>query len=219
MISARPHRRFAEQRPAGRRRAGFTLVEILLVLVVLATIAALISPVALRIFGDYALKQSAEAVRSDLTRARLNAVQEGVVYEFRAESGGDRWVVVPAEREAGSADPDAVTDWVPVSAGTLSEGVTFPSDGALSLTTGRPTADYFLGLPDASQLAQLQWAPPIRFQPDGTAAEAFVTISDERGGVRVAVRSLTGTASIEPVPVPTLGGPTLGTPNAGSMSR
>ncbi|MEM9703263.1 MAG: prepilin-type N-terminal cleavage/methylation domain-containing protein [Planctomycetota bacterium] len=203
------------RRPGLTVRGGFTLVEMLLVLVVLVTLATAVIPTATRFFGDYALKQSAEAVQNDLARARLDAVQQGVVYEFRAEAGGDRWVIVPASREPGlqGADGDtAPAVYVPVRSGTLAEGVTFASDGTLAALTDRPEMDYFSGLPDASQLAQLQWSNPIQFRADGTADDASVTLSDEEGGLRVVVRGLTGAAAVEPVPQPTLSGaPQLGT--------
>ncbi|MFH5802556.1 prepilin-type N-terminal cleavage/methylation domain-containing protein, partial [Alienimonas sp. DA493] len=141
----------AHARPFLRAPRGFTLVEILLVLTVLAVLAAVVAPSALRFFGDYALRSSAEAVRSDLARARLDAVQEGVPYEFRAEANGERWVVVPAEREtavvgavgsgaglagaaATGAAASAAGDWVPVRSGTLAEGVTFPATSSLPPT-------------------------------------------------------------------------------------
>ena len=193
-------------RPAHRRlfpsaRGGFTLVEVLLVLVVLATLAAVVAPAALRVFEDYALKQSAEAVRDDLTRARLDAVQEGVIYEFRAETGGTRWVVVPGEREPaanpglGPADP---LSWVPVRAGTLAEGVTFTTARTSGPVGGRLEPEYFAGLPDAAGLAGAQWSLPLRFLPDGTAAAAAeVSVTDEEGRVlAVSVRPLTGAATV-----------------------
>ncbi|QDT17566.1 hypothetical protein CA12_36940 [Alienimonas californiensis] len=184
-------------------------MEILLVLTVLAVLAAVVAPTALRFFGDYALRSSAEAVRGDLARARLDAVQEGVPYEFRAEANGRRWVVVPAEREqapVASAAAPVQVDWVPVRTGTLAEGVTFPSTASLMPTAGRPAANYFEGLPNAAELGMAQWSDPIRFLPDGTASASSVTLADDIGGLRVVVRSMTGAASIEPVERPTLPG-------------
>jgi len=193
-------RRVAVRRRFAVGRLGFTLVELLLVLVVLATLAALTVPAALRLFDDYALRESAEAIRGDLERARIDAVETGVIYEFRAEAGGDRWVVVPAERETATVAGVQSTEWVPVRGGTLAEGVTFPSTSALVPTAARPTAEYFEGLPNAPELGQAQWSAPIRFSPDGTAAAASVTIAAEDGRtVTVSVRALTGAPTIEPV--------------------
>ena len=199
----RPVRPSPRQRPRVGGRRGFTLIELLLVLTVLATLAAVVTPAALRMFGDYGLKQSAEAIRGDLTRARLDAVQEGVIYEFRAETNGARWVVVPGEREPAPPTelgqvPDS-GDWVPVRSGTLAEGVTFTRAGSADPLGGRLEPTYFAGLPDASELSQAQWSEPIRFYPDGTAAAAAVSLTDESGGLRVVVRPVTGTASVEPL--------------------
>ena len=196
------------RRPRDRRphRTGFTLVELLLVLAVLATLAAVAVPAFLRVFDDYALKESAEAVRDDLTRARLSAAEQGVVYQFRAEVDGPHWAVVPAEREpvGGSADPLAsadLSDYVPVRSGLLSTGVTFA--GARAATDGggpiggRLDLEYFAGLPDAAALAQLSWADPVLFFPDGTSAGATVTLADDQGrALPIAVRALTGAATV-----------------------
>ena len=199
--------------PPYPHRPGFTLVEVLVVLVLLATIAAVVAPAALRVFDGYGLKQSAEAVRDDLTRARLSAVQEGVEYHFRTEPGGARWVVIPGERER--AAPDAPPSYVPVRSGTLSAGVTFLSAAPAGsaggptgfLTGGALDPALFEGLPDAQALAGLNWADPLVFLPDGTAERGFVAMTDEDGlAVRVEVRSLTGAAAVGPIEAAESGG-------------
>ena len=189
----------------GCRYGGFTLVEVLVVLALLATIAAVVAPAALRVFDGYGLKQSAEAVRDDLTRARLSAVQEGVEYHFRTEPGGARWVVIPGERER--AAPDAPPTYVPVRSGTLSAGVTFLSAAPAGLAGGTLDPALFEGLPDAQALAGLNWADPLVFLPDGTAERGIVTMTDEEGlAVRIAVRSLTGAATVGPIAAADSGG-------------
>ncbi|MFH5806349.1 hypothetical protein, partial [Alienimonas sp. DA493] len=79
-------------------------------------------------------------------------------------------------------------------------------------------ANYFDGLPNAAELGMAQWSDPIRFLPDGTATAASVTLADEVGALRVVVRSLTGSASIEPVERPTLTG-TQPAPLSGAAQR
>ena len=186
-------------------RAGFTLVEALVVLALLATVAAVVTPAALRVFEGYALKQSAEAVRDDLTRARLSAVQEGMEYHFRTEPGGARWVVIPGEREP--VAPDGQPAYVPVRSGTLAAGVTFLSDAPAELAGGALDPALFEGLPDAQALAGLNWADPLVFLPDGTAERETVTVADDGGrAMRVAVRALTGAATVGPVEASPAGG-------------
>ena len=177
-------------------RAGFTLVEILLVITLLAVLAAAAVPAALRVFDDYALKESGEAIRDDLARARLSAVQEGIEYHFRVEPNGTRWVVIPGERDV-AADPDAPPAYVPVRSGQLPSEVTFVSDAPASQIGGQLDPSLFEGLPDGAALAQLQWSDPLVFLPDGTAAGGTVTVGDDEQRVlSVAVRPLTGAASV-----------------------
>ena len=161
-------------------------------------------------FADYPLKTSAEAVRDDLARARLSAVQEGVEYHFRAEPGGGHWVVVPGERDV-AGSPDAAPAYVPVRSGTLASGVTFlaadqatPAAGAAG---GTLDPALFAGLPDAAMLAGLRWADPVVFLPDGTAVAGAVAVGDEDGRMlRVGVRPLTGAATVGAVEASPAGG-------------
>ena len=187
-------------------RPAFTLVEVLIVLALLATVAAAVAPAALRVFEGYGLKRSAEAVRDDLTRARLSAVQEGVEYHFRTEPGGARWVVIPGERERAAAE-GAPPAYVPVRSGVLAAGVTFLSDAPPGLAGGALDPALFEGLPDAAALAALNWADPVVFLPDGTGERAVVTLTDDGGrAMRIAVRPLTGAATVGPVEAAPSGG-------------
>ena len=197
--SPRGPRRRGAFAPASR---GFTLIEVLLVTVLLATLAAVTVPSLLRVFDEYSLSTSGEAVRGALSRARISAAREGVTYEFRTEPGGPRWVVVPGEREPAPQGTDAAAAAVPVFTGTLADGVRFPrAAGSSQLAGGRLDAAYFAGLPDASGLAQVNWSPPVLFLPDGTAAEAArVAVADDQGrAVVTTVRRLTGAAETGPI--------------------
>ena len=187
----------ARHHPAGSGRTGFTLIEILLVLVLLGTLAAVVAPATLRVFDDYALKESAEAVRADLARARLSAVQEGVEYHFRSEPGGTRWVVIPGERDAGAAAEGAPVAYVPVRSGELSGGISFPEDAEAQRTGGGLDPALFVGLPDGPRLAGLRWGDPLVFLPDGTAVAGQVAVGDDRRrAIAVTVRPLTGSATV-----------------------
>ena len=179
-------------------RRGYTLFEVLLVVVLLAVLAGLTTPTLARYFGTSTLKSSAAAVADDLAAARRYAVDTGLTYQFRFEPNGRNWVVVPYERPAAAPDGTAAT--FPVSAGTLPEGVMLaPRQGEMA-SGGPLDPKLFVGLPNATALSQVTFAAPLLFYADGTADDAVVRVrDDERQSMTLSVRGVTGSPSVSGV--------------------
>ncbi|MGH7200286.1 MAG: prepilin-type N-terminal cleavage/methylation domain-containing protein [Planctomycetaceae bacterium] len=199
-------------------RRGFTLLEMLLVLAVLVLIAAIAWPSMQNIYRDLQLKESVGEVRTELASTRLHAVESGLAYQFRYEPDGRRYVVVPFEREpqpsaagGGSTTMSSPGQPLPHVAGELPEGLRFRAAvSGLSATeqmiargqqVSEPVAvEWLAGLPNAAELAGVQWSPPIVFYPDGTADDAAFEVVDEKRQLMViAVRGLTGSVSTSDV--------------------
>ena len=200
------------------RRGAYTLMEMLLVLVIIGIIIAVAWPNVMRLSGQQQLTESAEKVRVLIASARANAIDSGLVYQFRHEPGGRSFVVVPFEREfegisATSQQTATATGLGRFSkgSGTLPEGVTFaaPSllnptgSGTSALATGlgqKLSADAFNGLPNASNLQSKSWSGPILFQSDGTASDASLDLIDSHNQrVTLQVRGVTGAVSVSRV--------------------
>lgn len=185
---------------------GYTLIEMLLALAVLAAVAAITWPAMTRVYADRQLREGAERARVLAASSRLRAIDAGLIYQFRYEPGGRRYVVAPYER--GIADAGASTNVVadPTEAasiaesGQLPEGVMFAASGVESYTGERLDPALLAELPDALGLSQASWSAPLLFFPDGTAEDATLTIVDEREqSIDLTIRGLTGAVTVGPV--------------------
>ncbi len=186
-------------------RRGYTFVELLLVLAILAALAAMAWPAVVRFSGEQAIKDASERVRSELDRTRFRSINAGVAYQFRYEPNGRRFVAVPAERDV-SADPAASTPTAqaaqapPSASGQIREGLTFQPTAGTASASAPLAADWLTGLPDAVLLGQSQWSSPIYFHPDGTGTTArFRILDDKQRFIEVSVRDLTGMAAAGPL--------------------
>ncbi|MFO1042581.1 MAG: prepilin-type N-terminal cleavage/methylation domain-containing protein [Planctomycetaceae bacterium] len=201
-------RRSVKRGSAGRD--GFTMIEMLLVLGVIAVIIAVAWPNVIRLTGQQRLLESSDKVRSLASSARIHAIESGLVYQFRYEPGGRRFVVIPFEREFESVSPDAQGTGASSSlgrfskaSGLLPEGVSFAAPKLPGTSSGtasggqKLSADLFSGLADAAKLEQASWSGPILFQPDGTGTDIAFEVVDRRNQrVTVTVRGVTGAVTV-----------------------
>lgn len=184
-------------------RRGYTFVEILLVLTLLAVIAGLAWPSVLRFRNEQAIKDAAERVRSELDRTRFRAIDSGIAYQFRYETGGRRFVAIPAEREA-LESPSATAIAQPAKlnayAGEISEGLTFAPLADAPRVGELLEGDWLAGVADSAALQQARWSPAILYRADGTATNVeFRVIDEDRRFIECKVRELTGMAITGPL--------------------
>jgi type II secretory pathway pseudopilin PulG len=193
-----------------RSRAAFTILELVLALTVIAAVAAMAWPVMIRFSGEHALKENVEAVRARLARTRLTAIEAGLVYQFRYEPNGRRCLVLPHERpleQGGAASTTTAAPQSPAYELELAEGLQFlqAPPGPRLLTAGPVTLeripeDTLMAFGVPTSLAQVGWATPILFSPDGTAQDASLYVADTGGRYQViSVRGLTATPSVGPI--------------------
>ena len=187
----------------GRGRTGFTLFELLLVLAVLVLLAGISWPRLMRFISEQRIQESSEAVRRELDRTRVHAIDAGLTYQFRYEPGGRNFVILPYDRPdtagaSGGLESTSVVT-LPAIHGELAEECRF---GLESQPGGGLEAEKlneaWLGLlPESGgMLDQVNWAPPILFYEDGRGTDAELLIEDtDRRLIRVTVRGLTGAAS------------------------
>jgi general secretion pathway protein H len=109
-----------------RRTAGFTLVEILIVLTIVALTAAIVAPNLGAAFGFGQLRGEARAVVSGLREARAQAMTGGQRVDFQLQ--GTEWRVGEARRKIASSVVISL-DVPPAGAGPDGSFIRFFPDG------------------------------------------------------------------------------------------
>lgn len=205
------HRRIA----APIDRAGFTLLELMLVLSLLVFLAALSWPSVGLPLANQALRAAADDVRTAWARARVSAMSSGHTYVFRAynmpeayrkqERKGDRYRItcqVAPEASAdlspagfGTAEPQVVEEGGPALAedGALPEGICFV--GGQTAADSRSVA----ASSDADSALDegLPLGDPILFYPDGTTSTSCLRLQNEYGRcMELSLRGLTGVVTV-----------------------
>jgi Tfp pilus assembly protein FimT len=179
-----------------RARGGLTLLEMLLVLAVLVAVVGITSPALNRMYESHRLQQSVNEVLAKLGAARLHAIDDGVVYEFRFEPRGRNLLIVPhqdARHRLSSETLDSAKQlnrWT--FHGELPEGLAFGKSNTQERISTRTLQQLSL----ASSLTRVAWSPAVLFLPNGSSSHAAFQIDDGDGRtVAFAVRGLTGAAS------------------------
>jgi type II secretion system protein H len=152
----------------GRRPGGFTLLELVVVMVVLAIAAGLVVPHMASFFRGRLLHSEARRLLAVTRYAQSRAVAEGVPVLLWIDSARSSYGLVT---QSGAADPDDRTS-------------TFAVDPSLTLKAVAPQppptseeGDERLGAPDN--------LPAIRFMPDGwsdPSSVARIVISEGAAG-------------------------------------
>jgi prepilin-type N-terminal cleavage/methylation domain-containing protein len=199
---------------SARRTAfrGFTLVELMIVVAVLAMVAAFSFPAMRRMSSRGQLADAAGKIRAEMGRARLEAIRRGTPRQFRFQPGGRRFEIASRTASVGG-DLDLFGQF----GGAADDG------RSLEPATGRPAGDDVTlaeldqGVEFALDLSQISpsetgtaaaggldaapdWSLPIVFYPNGRTLNAHFLLTDGRDYyVEVTLRGLTGAASVGPV--------------------
>ena len=203
---------------ASGTRHGFTLLEVMLVLGILAVFAGVTVPSVMRMFGQQKLTGSAERVRSAIASTRIRAIESGIIYQFCCETNGSRYVVVPFEPDHANSQQGGGASLLSRAAGRLPAGIVFSSinirtsntpatsgSSAAPANTMPTVGSHKLmpgsldGLPNAGDLAGANWSTPVLFHPDGSAnADLEIMVTDPKmQHIKLRVRAFTGAVSME----------------------
>ena len=191
--------------PPRHERAGYTLLEMLLVATVLLVIAGIVWPVFEQMYGTHRLEEQTEAVRTKLAGTRVRAIDTSVIYQFLYEPGGRWFIVLPFEQE--SVDPAAAEENESMQAltarltyaGQLPNGFEFRPLDPTEPMAGALAPEVLAMIPGSIELNNVRWSMPILFYPDGTATDYEFDLYDDnspRQYIRLGVRGLTGTVSV-----------------------
>lgn len=194
-----------QQTQPGMRRA-FSLLELLIVVAILATLAALATPQILTLIREGAVYEAADYVRESMGEARRYAIETGIDYDLRYEINGSTIVILPAEKELEADEDQGYSDTEEYYRATLQlpeeitlevpDGVQVEAERMQPSDFGSPTEigdTEGMEIPSPAQLADKTWSTPIRFRFDGTAEDFTLLVKSEEGLVsKVRLRGLTG---------------------------
>lgn len=173
-----------------RRSVGFTLIEMMAVVIIFGLLAALVAPQVGAVTGR-ALRQRAEDLASNLQLARERAMLTGTPHRVFVdlESNGYRveWYVTEAEAlgEADEPDETAPLDLrgsapIPMQAPRGDERSWLPLPGTLGRFVWLEDELAFDGIETAGEWIR-QGDAAVEFEWDGTTAPAAVYLDDESG--------------------------------------
>jgi prepilin-type N-terminal cleavage/methylation domain-containing protein len=200
-----------------RPRSGYTLLELVLVVVIIALIAVMATPSLHSTYLNLRLTSAADQVRAAWATARLQAVNEGRPYRFGIIPNKGNYRVAPDDPAfwSGSPPTDSGTnpdDGPTILEAALPKGVRLaPADGSAS--DGNTSDDTFVPL---NQVDPSMYVPVVTFLPDGTSREDVTVVFTSRGirPLMLRLRGITGAATVVPVdangqpltPIPGSGG-------------
>jgi len=145
-----------------KRRGGFTLIELILVMIVLFTVAAVVAPRFSDFFPSYQVRKASEQLLAWARKARADAAVTGV---------RQRLVIDPTNRKY----------WIEYEARPMKEPGKFT---LLSGAWGEETLSQsvtFESIEDADTDGTRAGMKILEFRPDGTSSEATIVLANDSG--------------------------------------
>jgi prepilin-type N-terminal cleavage/methylation domain-containing protein len=175
-------------------RAGYTLLEVVLVLAIIVIMAALAYPSVEGMYSGVRQRAAVDGVRGALMQARAHAMDETQPYRFGVAPGQGNYRVAPDSPGywGGGAGPPADPSNPPfILEEALPKGIRFTLNGAGG------GADPGSNSPGSTEPGA--WAQVVTFLPDGTATDD-VQIAVQAAGTRPLVlrlRAMTGVVTVQ----------------------
>lgn len=191
-------------------RQAMSLIELMLVLAVIVAVAAIALPALQGPLDNQRLLKSADLIRAQWTRARVEAMKKGQIHVFRYVPASGDFLVEPWSGDGGTSDTSVQAIQAPAQSTSalpgamddrprplgipdqrLPDGIQFFSGEtqadarSADVTAGTPLAPSSPGGPQ-----------PVVFYPDGSTSDAQLVLTNERYFVRVTIRGLTGMVQI-----------------------
>ena len=175
-------------------RKAFTLIELILVIGIIVTIASLAIPAVTRTLGRQSLKQGADRVRVAMGRARVEAIRTGDVQALFYLPQGNwfnaaRFSQLPQQAEIASREQSLLNTRVysGYEDNVLPKGIRFFA-GDLEVDSRSVEAAGDVSVSSGT-------IQPVLFYPDGTSQDATLYLEDNRQNrIAIVLRGLSGSA-------------------------
>ena len=184
------HRKDQRHRRAARaRHAGFTLIEIMIVIGIIGIVLAMGAPPFVRMLQKDSLRQAVGDITEACSRARAAAILQGEATELVIRAADGQLTVAPApdtRMEAGAAGEG--------SAGQPAEaGVPKPSLFGARLHEDIAVTLLYVNLKDRMKTEESR----VHFYPNGTSDEFTIILQMGRGVRKISLDCVTGLANVE----------------------
>jgi prepilin-type N-terminal cleavage/methylation domain-containing protein len=190
------------------RQRGFTLFEVILVLVILLVLGAVAVSSMDSTFAHYKVTAAADMVRGAWAEAQSHAINEGRPYRFAIVPNKGNFRVAPDGAGfwaggSGTAQQDDPSNPAFVREGALPKGVRF------SINSAQPADSFDQGGDSSAPLESTdisQWSTVATFLPNGSAVEDLVEISFGARAAKSIVLRLRGITGVVTMKSPESGG-------------
>jgi prepilin-type N-terminal cleavage/methylation domain-containing protein len=192
--------------PTNRRR-GFTLIELMVVMVVIIIMGAVLMPTITGFYGNSRQKATADMIQSRIREARAKAMETGTWYRLAISPDNRRIRLGPDCQDFDSLTPgDAHSPYAQVIEQEFEKGVTAEvtgSDKSQSSNAALYQSEGASGLGSAQSGQPSTWTTIMTFGPEGICREGLVTVSvkeNDATPISIQVRGIVGSSSIVPTP-------------------
>ncbi len=202
-------------RPSGTSKLGFTLIELMVVIVLVGIMAAVIIPELKGTYEDARLRSASRELVGVFSIAASRAVSLNEAHRVRLDRKTGRYWV---ERKASEGEPAGFvpTRDVPGSEGEIDARISIQ----IRMSGDEPADPREVGAPSASERDRRVPAADqvISFYPDGTADGVEIRLEDREGFRRV-LRINPTTARVQIREMEGQGGPGATSAGAGGLER
>ncbi len=206
-------------------RPAFTLIEVLLTLSLLVIISAMAWPQLEKSFSAQRLRKAADIVRTQWSKARVEAMRTGGIRVFRYEIGGNRYRIDmlstdPVALLTGTTldstsnnNPQTANANNPQNTGSLDatavcfqqilpKDITFVSSQTDldTATAAGNTATVDPSVVNSTPSPGTGWSEPIFFYPDGASSNTQLMLRNKEGRtITLMLRGLTGIVKVSDI--------------------
>ena len=171
-------------RKSPRSRAGYTLMEVLVVLAILIVLGAVLAPTFNSFSRDTKVKAATDTIMARIADARASAIERGLPYRLALSGDGMHLRIAPDDQAYANHTVTSDEDDNPLVA-----EADFPKD---------VTVQHLMDEESQAVTDQAGWVRVATFLPDGTCREDLAVLQVREPGVYpslIRIRGLTGAAT------------------------